>query len=437
MPSSSGSDDVLRRRAGVRRTLRWEGADRAALALASCARPRLVHRRLEHHRGHRRHLGSGGCRKPGTPGFGLDSGVESLSAAVVLWRLYAERRDPHRAEAVEQRALRLIGVTFFVLAVVVAVDSIRALVGRHEPEVSVVGIVLTAVSIVVMQWLAREASGGDRHGEQGGASGQPQTSACVYLSIVVLCGLLLNAAFGWWWADPLARSESSCSWYAKAATRSPRNTPTTAADGVAARARLRGCEAGSAPVWACEAHHVVVWEGPLNGEPRVGVLNLVLLCWHHHHMLHKDPGWRLVLDPTTRIAIDGCATGFAWQPELSEPCCQMADVVSEQARWYAACRAVPADGGQCRRVLMRFIGKVIGEPPPHFATFVRPHSWPAMSASSPLGVRCGSRIVVIARGRGASGPRCSHGEPTWTRRADADPLAFSADRLDDCVCVCV
>jgi divalent metal cation (Fe/Co/Zn/Cd) transporter len=60
-------------------------------------------------------------------GFGLDSGVESLSATVVLWRLYAERRDPHRAEAVEQLALRLIGVTFFVLASFVAVDSIRAL----------------------------------------------------------------------------------------------------------------------------------------------------------------------------------------------------------------------------------------------------------------------------------------------------------------------
>jgi hypothetical protein len=59
-------------------------------------------------------------------GFGLDSGVESLSATFVLWRLYAERRDPHRAEAVEQRALRLIGVTFFVLAAFV----LRVVVGR-------------------------------------------------------------------------------------------------------------------------------------------------------------------------------------------------------------------------------------------------------------------------------------------------------------------
>jgi divalent metal cation (Fe/Co/Zn/Cd) transporter len=138
-------------------------------------------------------------------GFGLDSGVESLSATVVLWRLYAERRNPDRAEAVEQRALRLIGVTFFVLSPFVAVEAVRALVGRHEPDVSVVGIVLTSVSIVVMQWLARtKRRVGIAMGSKAVQADSSQTSACVYLSGVVLGGLLLNAAFGWWWADPLA-----------------------------------------------------------------------------------------------------------------------------------------------------------------------------------------------------------------------------------------
>jgi divalent metal cation (Fe/Co/Zn/Cd) transporter len=138
-------------------------------------------------------------------GFGLDSGVESLSATVVLWRLYAERRDPDRAEAVEQRALRLIGLTFIVLAAFVAIEAVRALVGRHEPDVSVVGIALTSVSIVVMQWLARtKRQVGIAMGSKAVQADSSQTSACVYLSVVVLGGLLLNAAFGWWWADPLA-----------------------------------------------------------------------------------------------------------------------------------------------------------------------------------------------------------------------------------------
>ena len=59
--------------------------------------------------------------------------------------------------------------------------------------------------------------------------------------------------------------------------------------------RHPGCEA---PAWACEAHHVIWWEGPNRGETKL--TNLVLECWQHHHLLHKDPGWRLVLDPATR-----------------------------------------------------------------------------------------------------------------------------------------
>jgi len=138
-------------------------------------------------------------------GFGLDSGVESLSASVVLWRLYAERRDPERAEAVERRALQLIGVTFLVLAAFIAMDSIRALVGQHEPDASIVGIVLTSLSLLVMRWLARsKRQVGIAMGSRAVEADSAQTSACVYLSAVVLVGLVLNAVLGWWWADPLA-----------------------------------------------------------------------------------------------------------------------------------------------------------------------------------------------------------------------------------------
>jgi divalent metal cation (Fe/Co/Zn/Cd) transporter len=138
-------------------------------------------------------------------GFGLDSGVESLSATVVLWRLYAERRDPELAEAVERRALRLIGVAFLVLSAFIAFESARSLLGRHEPDASVLGIVLTALSIVVMRWLATaKRRVGIAMGSRAVEADSAQTSACVYLSIVVLGGLVLNALFGWWWADPVA-----------------------------------------------------------------------------------------------------------------------------------------------------------------------------------------------------------------------------------------
>jgi divalent metal cation (Fe/Co/Zn/Cd) transporter len=138
-------------------------------------------------------------------GFGLDSGVESLSASVVLWRLYAERRDPGRADAVEHRALRLIGLTFLALAAFIAIESIRSLVRQQEPDASIVGIVLTALSIMVMHRLARsKRQVGIAMGSRAVEADSARTSACVYLSLVVLIGLVLNAALGWWWADPLA-----------------------------------------------------------------------------------------------------------------------------------------------------------------------------------------------------------------------------------------
>ncbi|GJM38557.1 MAG: hypothetical protein DHS20C19_19240 [Acidimicrobiales bacterium] len=138
-------------------------------------------------------------------GFGVDSFVESASAGVLIWRLHVEQRSPERAEHVEQRALRIIGVTFLVLAAVVGVESIRSLLAGEQPDVSRTGIVLTAVSLLVMPVLAREKR---RVGRELGArsveADSRQTQACVYLSAVVLLGLTANAVFGWWWADPVA-----------------------------------------------------------------------------------------------------------------------------------------------------------------------------------------------------------------------------------------
>jgi divalent metal cation (Fe/Co/Zn/Cd) transporter len=138
-------------------------------------------------------------------GFGLDSAIESISATVLLWRLSAEMRDPARAERVEQRATKAIGISFLLLAAFVAADSIRSLIGHHEPDASPVGIVLTAISLVVMPLLATRK----RHvaialGSRAAQADSNQTWACATLSAVVLAGLALNAALGWWWSDPVA-----------------------------------------------------------------------------------------------------------------------------------------------------------------------------------------------------------------------------------------
>lgn len=134
-------------------------------------------------------------------GFGLDSGVEVLSALAVSWQ-FSRGADPRARERV---ALRLIAVSFLALAAYVAGDAVFSLVGGSEAESSSVGIVLAASSLVVMPILARAKR---RVGRELGSvtvhADATQTELCTYLSAVLLGGLLLNATLGWSWADPFA-----------------------------------------------------------------------------------------------------------------------------------------------------------------------------------------------------------------------------------------
>ncbi len=132
-------------------------------------------------------------------GFGLDSIVEVSAAGVVLWQFVGVPEDRERL------ALRLIGASFFALAAYVTVIAINDLASGAEPDASTVGIVLTAVSIVVMPALARvKARAGREMGSRTITADSRQTRLCAYLSISTLAGLATNAAFGWWWADPIA-----------------------------------------------------------------------------------------------------------------------------------------------------------------------------------------------------------------------------------------
>ncbi len=133
-------------------------------------------------------------------GFGLDSIVEVLSAAAVAWQFSA--RDPQRRE---RFALRLIAVSFFGLAVFVTTDALRALLTASPADESGIGIALALVSLIVMptvSWIERRA--GRELGSATAVADSKQTLVCAYLSAALLIGLVLNAAFGWWWADPLA-----------------------------------------------------------------------------------------------------------------------------------------------------------------------------------------------------------------------------------------
>ena len=140
-------------------------------------------------------------------GFGADSFVECASGLILVWRLLAEARglDAEAIERLDRRAHRLVGATLLLLAVYVAVDAGRALWERQRPSSSLVGMVLTSLSIGAMYWLARaKRRASAALGSKALEADAFQTSACFWLSLITLSGIGLNAAFGWWWADPVA-----------------------------------------------------------------------------------------------------------------------------------------------------------------------------------------------------------------------------------------
>ncbi|MDP2350516.1 MAG: cation transporter [Chloroflexota bacterium] len=140
-------------------------------------------------------------------GFGIDSFVESASGSVLIWRLLAERgaTDEDRIEHVERRAQRLVAASLVLLAIYIAWDSVTSLLASERPEPSLVGIVLAAVSLVAMWWLARQKRRvGIALGSRAMTADAFQTDACFWLSLCLLVGIGANALFGFWWADPLA-----------------------------------------------------------------------------------------------------------------------------------------------------------------------------------------------------------------------------------------
>jgi divalent metal cation (Fe/Co/Zn/Cd) transporter len=137
--------------------------------------------------------------------FGFDSVIELVSASLVLRRLRAELTGGRADEQAERRVLRIIAVTFFVLAAYVVIASVIDLVAQAHPERSPVGIGLTVSSLLVMPLLGwRKRRVGTLLQNQLVLADAAETILCAALAATTLLGLVLFAAFGWWWADPVA-----------------------------------------------------------------------------------------------------------------------------------------------------------------------------------------------------------------------------------------
>jgi divalent metal cation (Fe/Co/Zn/Cd) transporter len=135
-------------------------------------------------------------------GFGLDSAIEGIASVVIIWRFTGGRELSHSAE---ERAQKVVAISFFLLAPYVAFEAIQALVTTEHPDVSALGMALTASSVIGMpllgvakQRVARTLGSQATHGEG------TQNLLCAYLAAAVFLGLAGNALFGAWWLDPIA-----------------------------------------------------------------------------------------------------------------------------------------------------------------------------------------------------------------------------------------
>ena len=137
-------------------------------------------------------------------GFGIDSFIEVTSASVLLWRMSVDA-DSARRERNERLALKIVGGSFLALSAYIGYESVADLVRRQAPEHSLPGIALACASLLVMPLLSRaKRKVGTALRSAAMHADAKQTDFCVYLSAILLVGLLLNALFGLWWADPVA-----------------------------------------------------------------------------------------------------------------------------------------------------------------------------------------------------------------------------------------
>jgi Co/Zn/Cd efflux system component len=141
------------------------------------------------------------ARSPALLGFGGDSLIELLSAAVVLWRF----RDERVEERTEERTAQIAGILLFALAAFVVIASAAALLGYSEARTSLVGIVLLLLAAVIMPWLATQK----RHlaaktGSAALRADAAESALCGYMAWIALAGLVVNAVWKNHWTDPLA-----------------------------------------------------------------------------------------------------------------------------------------------------------------------------------------------------------------------------------------
>ena len=139
--------------------------------------------------------------------FGLDSVIELVSGAILLWRLVVEASggSDDRVAWAERRAAWVVAMSLALLSVYVLASAVYGLVTQSKPGASPVGIAISAAAVLVMPWLGITKRRLAVRLGSGALRGDAASSfTCGYMAATVLAGLVLNAFFHWWWAEDVA-----------------------------------------------------------------------------------------------------------------------------------------------------------------------------------------------------------------------------------------
>ncbi len=138
--------------------------------------------------------------------YGLDSLIELFAGGVLIWHLSREWREREHEKAAEKKALKLVGVTFFLLSAYIVIQSAGTLLGWFaEPRPSMVGIILVVASAMVMTAIFfPKLSLAKKLGSRALRGEAIESLACDLQDLTLLVGLGANVLWGWWWADPVA-----------------------------------------------------------------------------------------------------------------------------------------------------------------------------------------------------------------------------------------
>lgn len=139
-------------------------------------------------------------------GFGIDSFIESISGAMMIWRFKKfDKITKEEEEKVEKIAQRLVAISFFILSVYILYESISKLYFKEITKPSKLGLIIILMSIIVMPILFYfKYKTGRSLGSKSLIADSKETLACIFLSAAVLFGITLNFFFGFWQADPIA-----------------------------------------------------------------------------------------------------------------------------------------------------------------------------------------------------------------------------------------